>query len=260
MRLRNTGRRLGSGVVQGAQPLNVDLRAYRQGRLVFHNPTFGEIACGGSLLVHDRDILPLTGEVSKDEEELLVVARLTRPDSNGYFPQEHQLTYTGLENSSQAHLLYDQQPLRVDGRSAPIVLIMPKIWVGGDVNTFLLVCNTAHAQEIAKQPEVVNFSILDENGGTICTWEHRFFYNEARAFNLKNRIAQHIEISKLPRFYNLVGRGGAGSFVLFVVVRNERSGHVAIEHSLPPIYYMDGDLNRVRTEACAPPFLVVDAL
>lgn len=262
IRLRNTARQLGSGAVQRVHStLNVDLRAYRQGKLIFHDPVFGKIASGGTLFIRDRDIMQLTGEVPEGEEELLLVARLTRLNNinnNGYFPQEHQLTYTVLENGAQAHLLYDQQPLRSDGRSAPIVLIMPKIWVGGDVNTFLLVCNTSNRQDAVKQTEMMQFSILDESGHIVCAWDQQFFYNEARALNLRDRIAQHIKIPVYPRFFNLVGRGGASSFALFAAVRNERAGHVAIEHSLPPVYYMDGDIERVRSEACVPSLLVAD--
>jgi hypothetical protein len=253
LRLRNTARRLGSGDMQEAQgAVQIDLRAYQRGRMVFHDPCFGEITPGGSFPISDFDVLKRVDGSADHEEETLFVARLTKANGQGYFSQEHQLTYT-TANGAQAYLLYDQQPLRLDSsRPAPLVLMMPKVWVGGDINTYIMACNASNCAEIAQQPELVQFLVLDERGQAICTWEQRFFYNEARAFNLRDRIAPYADISRQPRFFNLVGRGGAGSFVFFAVVRNTRTEHLAIEHSLPPIYYMDGDMQRVRAEACNP--------
>lgn len=237
--------------------VKVDLRAYQCGRMVFHDPGFGEIAPGGSLLISDCDIFRHASGPMGDEEEMLLVARLTNATGQGYFSQEHQLTYTARD--VQAYLLYDQQPLRSDNsRPAPLVLMMPKIWVGGDINTYIMVCNASNNTEMAQQPEPVQFLVLDEGGRTVCAWEQRFYYNEARAFNLRDRVALHADVSRQPRFFNLVGRGGAGSFVLFAVMKNSSTEHFAIEHSLPPIYYMDGDMQRVRAEACHPARLAAD--
>src|SRR5438105_964863 len=120
VRLRNTTRRLGSGSRQEAtEPIHVELRVYRAGELVFSRQDFGCIVPGGTLIVREAD-LSLPGQ-ARPEEELLFVARLHKPSaSEGFFSQEHQIVYTHPGSGGQAHLLYDQQPLRAAGtRPAP---------------------------------------------------------------------------------------------------------------------------------------------
>src|SRR6185503_3851019 len=108
----------------------------------------------------------------------------------------------------QAHLLYDQQPVKPAGApAAPVVLMMPKVWVGEDVNTYLLASNAAFAEAAAKQSAPVHFAVLDARGATVCDWEHTFLYNEAMAFHLRSRIARHRAVTRQPQFFNLVGRG-----------------------------------------------------
>lgn len=252
MRLRNTSRRLGSGATQeAAEPVNVDLRVFRSGELIFSRPELGCIEPGGTLVIREDD-LGLQSAV-RDEQELLFVARLSKRSApNAFFTQEHQIVYTHPETGTQAHLLYDQQPLRPrSAHAAPIVLLMPKVWLGGDINTYLLVSNTWDADGVIRQPEPVQLSLLTQEGATVCTWEEQFVFNEARAFDLARRAASRSHTTGLrPQFFNLVGRGGASSFVLFAIVANVRSKHFAVEHSLPPVYYMDGAIAPVREHGC----------
>jgi hypothetical protein len=250
MRLRNTARVHGSGEKQkAAERLLVDLRAYRRGELVYASANFGAIPPGGTLVVREQDLaLPAAGDV-KAEDEFLVVARVRAEGSESFASQEHHLVYTHAASKTQAHLLYDQQPARApDAARAPVVFLMPKIWIGDDISTYVLVCNTWDVAEAQPQAQPVRFSLLDERGLEVSSWEHTFFYNEAKAFDLRARVGRRAGAK--PRFFNLVGRGGASSFVLFAVVRNLKSNHFAVEHSLPPLYYMDGPMAAVRSQGC----------
>jgi hypothetical protein len=112
------------------------------------------------------------------------------------------------------------------------------------------VCNTWDVAVPRRQSQPVRFSLLDQDGDEVSSWEYTFFYNEVKAFDLRTRIDGRESGKTGPRFFNLVGRGGASSFVLFAVVRNLKSNHFAIEHSLPPLYYMDGAMAPVRAQGC----------
>ncbi len=253
MRMRNTARQLGSGESKEARAwLRIDLRAYRRGELVYSNADFGRVPAGGTLAVREADFPISRGSEADPEDELLLVARTHAEGAKEtFFSQEHQLVYLHWPSGAQAHLLYDQQPARPrSAPAAPIVFMMPKIWLGPQLNTYVIVCNAWDAEAPQRQTEPVKFSLLDERGGEVCAWEHRFFYNEAKAFDLGRRSAGIAAALTEPRFFNLVGRGGAGSFVLFAVIRNTKSNHFAIEHSLPPLYYMDGAIGPVRAQGC----------
>lgn len=252
MRLRNTARVHGSGARQGAAVrLLVDLRAYRRGELVYSNEAFGEVAPDGALVVREADLGLPPAASGSTEDEVLLLARVRREGGEGFASQEHHLVYTHLTSRTQAHLLYDQQPVRPPGAApAPIVFLMPKIWIGADIATYVVVCNTWEVPQPRRQPEPVRFALLDERGAEVCSWDYTFFYNQARAFDLRARIGG--AVGARPRFFNLVGRGGASAFVLFAIVRNLRSNHFAVEHSLPPIYYMDGPMAAVRSQGCDP--------
>ena len=249
LRMRNTARMLASGERQASERVLVELRAYLRGELVYSAPRFGEIAPGGSLLIRQAD-LPAPAQDATDEE-LLLVARVQREGSRGaFFSQEHQLVYTHAQSRAQAHILYDQQPARPSAaRAAPIVFLMPKVWLGGGIATHVVVCNTWDVDVPTRQREPVRFSLLDQRGAEVAAWDHVFFYNEARTFDLGEKAGAAGGEGQ-ARFFNLVGRGGSGMFVLFALVHNTRSNHFAIEHSLPPLYYMDGAMDAVREQGC----------
>jgi hypothetical protein len=228
----------------------VELRAYRRGELVYENAEAGTVAPSGSLLLRERDFLKDVGVSSDPEEEVTFIAGLHR-GSSAFFSQEHHLSYLHRAGGVQAHLLYDQQPLKAAGATAaPVVLMMPKIWIGAHVNTYLLASNAALSPSPKQHSAPVQFSVLDGEGRTVCEWQHTFFYNHAMAFDLRRRIAQHRPLTEAPQFFNLVGRGGSSTFVFFAVIRNTKSNHFAIEHSLPPLYYMDGAMAAVRAQGC----------
>ena len=229
--------------------MRVELRAYRRGELVYENLEAGNVAPSGSLLLRERDLLKDVGASSDPEEEITLLAGLQR--GTAFFSQEHHLRYVHRASGVQAHLLYDQQPLKTAGAAAaPVVLMMPKIWIGAHVNTYLLTSNAAISASPKQQSAPVHFSVLDGAGRTVCEWEQTFFYNQAMAFDLRRRIEQHRPIGEAPQFFNLVGRGGSSTFVFFAVIRNTKSNHFAIEHSLPPVYYMDGAMAAVRAQGC----------
>ena len=252
MRLRNTVRVHGSGATQNAaQRLLVDLRAYQRGELVYAKDNFGEIAPAGTLVVREAELALPVAVPAQPEDEVLLVARVRRDGSESFASQEHHLVYTHRISRTQAHLLYDQQPARAPNAvTAPIVFLMPKIWIGGDISTYLVVCNAWDVVGPRQQPQPVRFSLLDEHGDEVSSWEYTFFYNEAKVFDLRARLGARAGGTPGPKFFNLVGRGGASSFVLFAMVRNLKSNHFAVEHSLPPIYYMDGPMASVRTQGC----------
>ena len=247
IRLRNTARVHGSGERQkAADRVPVELRAYRRGELAYANTSFGEIPPSGTLVVREAD-LPLSprGPLA-DGDEFLLLARLHTSGS-----QEHHLVYTHPRSRAQAHILYDQQPVRPrDAAAAPIVFLMPKVWIGDEVTTHVVVANSWDVPVPTLQPRPVRFSLLDQQGQEVAAWEHTFFYNEARAFDLGERVPSSLKDKSGTRFFNLIGRGGASSFVLFAIVRNLTSNHFAVEHSLPPIYYMDGAMAPVRAQGC----------
>ncbi len=245
--LRNTTR---NGEMFGealrCRGLSVDLRVFRDGRLEFHQPDFALIPHNGFQEISEATCPALRG----DQSSLLVVARCSLPEGDGYFGQEHQLIYENATTGAASSLLYDQSPVLHEGaKTSPIVLLAPKIWVGRKVNSFVTFASTNSMLEASKQSRPLRVTVLNQNGDAVWSDENVLQDNSTFLFDVRKAISQTVEVPEAPAFFNVVAKGGSGLFAIMTFAKNDETGNFALEHSLPPDYYVSGDRHRIRAEA-----------
>ncbi|MGI8509601.1 MAG: hypothetical protein ACR2MQ_09775 [Gemmatimonadaceae bacterium] len=242
--LRNTQR---DGVARPPVDVSVELQVFEKGRSIAHEPAFGTIPFEGVLEVSERTF-PAVGEGACDR---LVVARLRTPDDvDGYFAQEHQLTYENPRTGVFDSLLYDQLPIGKPGRRAsPIILIAPKAWVGRDVNSLVAFANVGGAVVPTAQGQPLTISVLSSGGEVLSSNVFEEPENSALLFDVRAALRGHLSDAETPKMVNVVARGGASMYAIMTFVINKRTGNFALEHSLSPHYYVTDGLARVRDEA-----------
>jgi hypothetical protein len=226
--------------------MSVDLRVFRFGQLEHHDPDFAKVPYNGV-----QEISATTcSEIHGNQSDLLIVARCSLPDGDGYFGQEHQLIYENLQTGAVSSLLYDQSPIpRVGSRSSPIVLLAPKIWLGKTLNSFVAFASTNSTLQPGVQARPLKITVLTQKGEIICANEYPLMENSTFLFDVKEAVSEKMEITDAPVLLTIVAKGGASSFAIMTFAINESTGNFALEHSLPPDYYISGDRQRVRLEA-----------
>lgn len=246
--LRNTPR---DGVVGPVVGVSVELQVFEHGRSIAHEREFGTIPPDGVLEVSGRTFSAV-GEGTRDR---LVVARLRTPDgSDGYFAQEHHLTYENPLTGVFDSLLYDQLPIGKPGRRAsPIILIAPKAWVGRHVNSLVAFANVGGSSVPTVQAQPLVISVLSSTGEVLSSEVFEEPENSALLFDVRAALRGHLSDAETPKMVNVVARGGASMYAIMTFVINKRTGNFALEHSLSPHYYVTDGLARVRDEALSFP-------
>jgi hypothetical protein len=246
--LRNTARDSEPFPIEVRQQgLAVDLRVFANGDLIYHNPRYARVPLDGVQEISETTCPALAG----DQSGLLVVAECSLPsDGPTYFAQEHHLRFENPSNRSSGSVLYDHLPLTETTRKfSPIVLLAPKVWVGSHFNAFVAFASSNSSTQSATQREPLIVTILDEEGHQVSSAKFDIMENSVFLFNVKKALAGKVDLGPIPRFFNVVAKGGASSFVIVTFVINEETGNFALEHSLSPHYYAVQGLQRVRNEA-----------
>lgn len=241
--MRNTARDTGTDDL--LESMTVDVSVYRAGKLLATYPEFGEVRPEGMLEI-SAETCP---ELGSDGEHL-VLAQCSQKAGREYFPQEHQLIYEVPAHRTATTLLYDQIPVPVLGKTpSPIVLIAPKAWVSSELACWIVFATVASPIEEngGFQSRPLEITVLDHQGTVVASDERVVRDHDVVIFDVREAVAGR-PLSAKPVFFDVVARGGAGSFAIFTLLFNETTGACAIEHSLSPHYYASR-LERVRDEA-----------
>lgn len=244
--LRNTSRG-GAISVRGLNlaDLQVSLKIFHAGVLEFDAPDFATIPSGGHVEVSENTC-PI---ITDDKREFLLIAHCKRGGGDQYFAQEHQVVYSKRGSARTTSLAYDQMPVFSKANAKPIVLLAPKVWVSNDVNTFISFTNVdnGHFDRVAENPWEITF--LGQNGKRLHALTLGLKQNGCYVLDVKSALSGHVEFTDQLQMLNIVARGDGVWCVILTFVQNQRTGALALEHSLSPHYYMDGDFARVRKEA-----------
>lgn len=245
--LRNT-QRLGEGFPLPLRKLGmpVELRIFRDGVLIEHDPAFARIPLNGVVEISDATCPALAG----DQRGILIVARCSLPsDGPTYFGQEHQLCYESAKSSSLASVLYDQLPVIVGDRpQSQIVLLAPKAWVGRNHNAFVVFASTNSRLDSSEQERPLDVTVLDADGNVVASETISARHNAPVVVDVRKMVGTD-QLSEAPRLLNVVAKGGAAQFAIVTFVVNDATGNMALEHSLSPHYYVSTGLDTVRAHA-----------
>lgn len=242
--IRNTSRVLKSD--SGGSDMYVAMYVYQNGEEVYNNQNYSVIKHGDFLEINERE-LPL---IASMESEGLIVVRCTRGDVDGYFPQEHQLNYESINDpSKRASVVYDQLPV-ISGelaRPRPILLLASKIWISSTLNSYVSFANFTPNR--SGRSIVWFISLFDCCGNLVREFQLNNAENDAKILSVKSILEKTVSVSDEMEMFTLVARGEAVSSVLLTFLTDEAKGSFAVEHSLSPHYYINGDFSRVRKEA-----------
>ena len=242
--LRNTER--GGEDFDRRPGISVDLRVFRGGLLQYRDENFTNIPLNG-LVEISSDTCPA---IAGDQSNLLIVARCSLPGADGYFGQEHQLIYENRKTGAVSSLLYDQLPVPPQSASmSPIVVIAPKVWIGRSINSFVAFPSTNSRIDPGTQRRPLDVKVLDERGRVVVTKQVSLQENSTLLFDVKESLSGNIEIDDTPKLFTVVAKGGAAMFAVVTFTINEATGNFALEHSLPPMYYASGNMQRIRSES-----------
>ncbi len=246
--LRNTSRQMSSSSnIAINDDIKVHFKCYAQGQLAFESQSLLKIPFASKLILDESNCPAL----KNDGVDYLIQVKCTQKDDTPqYFPQEHQLIYTDTKTGIWTSLLYDQLPFLPPGAtSAPIVLIAPKIWISEQINTFVIFSNSKDSEGKNSTQSNIHLDVMSLDGKILHSATHLEKQNDNWIFDVKNALKNKIKAVHQPEHLTVVARGGASNYVITTLIKNERAGTYALEHSLSPHYYFNGDRTRVRKEA-----------
>ena len=242
--IRNTSRVLDS--ISEQSDMRVELLIFQNGKQTYHNKSYCTVKHGAFLEINEKN-LPLSANL---DHEGLIIVRCTRGEGDGYFPQEHQLNYESITNPSKvASVVYDQLPVISSGAAKPrsILLLASKVWLSSKLNTYISFANSTPSE--SGKNVVWNISLFDCSGSLVLDFQLNNAENDAHILSVKDMLNKMIPFSGEIEMYTLVARGEAISSVLLTFLKDEATGNIAVEHSLSPHYYMNGDFTKIRKEA-----------
>ncbi|RYZ89722.1 MAG: hypothetical protein EOP04_06045 [Proteobacteria bacterium] len=248
--LRNTSRGDGGQMNDEVPTMYVGISIYQSGQLVFENLNYGEISSNGYLLVNESDFA--LGPSGFDEFLLVAICSRETSDEAKYFPQEHQVKYRNDKSKKICTVLYDQIPVPISGKTNPAIVIMaPKVWIGQDTNTFLLFNGLASSSHLTTD-QALELFVFSSDGKVIAKTNILKTVNATNSIDLRDVLERSgVKIDSQGKYYTVFGRGGAATYSILTILKNEKSGNLATEHTLSPHYYMSGDRALMRNDVIA---------
>lgn len=226
------------------EKMEVSLRIFCQGNLISDMEKFCTIQPGDYLEITE-DNCELLADAQR---EYLLVARCSRGDGSNYFPQEHQVSYSVRGRIGETYLVYDQLPTFV-AKPKTILLLAPKVWISHDVNTIISFANSNDQEVGSLTTTSWKIDFLSQDGSVIHSIHRNFKQNDVYLLDVKVELLGHVKLTDSLQMISVVARGVSRGCVILTFIKNEKTGALALEHSLSPHYYMNGDFDRVRAEA-----------
>ncbi len=224
--------------------IEVSLRIFNQGNLISDLQKFCTIPPGGYVEISEHNC-PL---LSDDQRDFLLIAYCKRGGGSKYFPQEHQVSYSLRDSPRETHLVYDQLPAYVENPKT-ILLLAPKVWLSDDFNTILTFANSSDLHEGRTTTKPWKIDFMGKDGSIIRTIHRELIQNDVYQLDVKAELQGYLKITEKLEMITVVARGQATGCVILTFIKNEKTGALALEHSLSPHYYMNGNFDRVRSEA-----------
>jgi hypothetical protein len=242
--LRNTARNEDAGAAESE--MWVGLNVFHEGVLQYECAEFATVEADGYAEVSARTCPILSDET----KEFLLLARCSRGPGDGYFPQEHQVIYESRGDGRTTSLLYDQMP--VPGgtpKTNSILLLAPKVWLSTDVDTFITLANVGSYALGRSSGSRWQIDFLGQTGAKIHGVVANLVQNASHVVDVKEALAGRLDLTDELTMLTVVARGETAACAILTFLRNRKSRALALEHSLSPHYYMNGDFVRVRKEA-----------
>jgi hypothetical protein len=244
--LRNTFRNSSSPDI--SEDIVASIKIYNDGKKVYENLSLVQLGIGGYKEIKISELV--SGYDAKKNYMVIVDTVKDKADDFSYFPQEHQVEYQNAQGN-RAALLYDQQPAFArGGKYSPIIVLAPKVLVGKDINSYCVIANYRAEEDNEQQSEPLEISLIDQNGKLVGNHKKNLKFNSTYIFDVKECLGEDFKYPDSgAEFLNLTAKSGEAIYAILVIIKNERTGNIGIEHSLPPHYYVSGEKSKIRAEA-----------
>lgn len=166
------------------------------------------------------------------------------------FVREHQVIYKNEESNKFGTVIFENLP-KAGKAPATIICIAHKCFVSTEINTIIcLGIRNGNGENVATEA-MLEYVLLDEKGSLISQKKVNILTNSTHYIDIKKEEAELLKNkSDKIRFYTLALRIHNARCILYATILNEKTGNLAIEHSLAPLYYTDSkDLSEIRKTA-----------
>jgi hypothetical protein len=225
--------------------MQVGLQVFHDGVLEYESADFATIPARGFAEVSPRTC-PILNDATR---EFLLLGRCRRAAGDQYFPQEHQVIYESRADGRTTSLLYDQMPVPGTTKTNSILLLAPKVWLSAEVDTFIALANVGSYSSGRSGGSSWQVDFLGQNGEQVHSMAVDLVQNASHVIDVKQVLAGRFAVTEELKMLTVVARGETGLCAILTFLRNRKTRALALEHSLSPHYYMDGDFARVRREA-----------
>ncbi len=163
-------------------------------------------------------------------------------DNDKTISREYIINYQNQKfPARKAMLIFDAFPHFENKKSySPITLLAHKCWVSSEVDCVVYFCNiNSSVTEKTASSKPLVLSILSESGELVAKHEAEIFLNSVYKFEVRKYLPQSVVLDKNLKFFNVIAAAHDSQFSIFTVLKNNVSGALAMEHSLPPYYYIN---------------------
>lgn len=219
--------------------ISIDIEIFQDSDVIYKNEKPIKIGPNDIFSINE-DIFPQ--KLSKTKEQLFV-ATVKADSFSCFYAQEHQVNF---ENDIARQLLiYDHIPY-LENQKNDIVLFLPGIVIDRREDFYLNILSYGNINKSSlKSNDNFKFIIYTSDGYVLNTEIVEISINSSTVFNIKEILLKNKIPFKDGDVFSIIGIGQANRFLSFII-KKTANNLFAIEHTLPPYYYFDGNLKKVR--------------
>ncbi len=220
-----------------------------EGNLFYAKENYASVPYQGFYELKSSE-LPCKFDMSK---EYLIDIKCTRNKQDHFTSSKEGAVffYDRKDETKSCSVLYDAFPYVPNKKIYnPITLLGHKCWVSSDIDCYVYFCNiNTSITKSTINPEPLLIKILSESGEVLCNLKEKIFFNSIFKFDIKKHLPKEIILDKNPKFFNVIASASNAQYPIYTLLKNNVSGSLAIEHSLPPYYYISPkNMAKVRTD------------
>lgn len=188
--------------------------------------------------------------LDKNQEYLFCCDFSLKKTVDASFVREHQVIYKNAKNNKFGTVVFENLP-KAGKAPATIICIAHKCFISDEINAIIcLGIREPHGSDIASEA-VLEYVLLDEKGNQASQNKVKVLTNSTYYIDIKKEEEKFLKSkSDKMRFYTLGLRVHNARCILYTALLNEKTGNMAIEHSLAPLYYTESkDLGEIRKTA-----------
>lgn len=258
-----------------AQSLNLQLRIFKDASPIGENAIqLGTLAPGARINIDieqilnnlsiQGDVVGVLNQIPSDRHSDVLTQISVSELRNWTSISDEFVGYRHQKSGIKSGVHYQSGPMN-DGRIASsnsIIMQSPKIVISDRVDTCLLVFAPSSDLTIEKQIPI-HIAVLDQRGNLVTRTTSEIGLRERRLFSIKEILARGNKLEPFLQqggFGMMVGLAENGNIVPLSITIDS-SGGMAIDHTLPPPYYVPwwgGEARKVAARELIQRFFSID--